>query len=62
MAYTVDKAEYQMDPANSECFEAALDEAEGADIMMVSPQGRIWTLHVLSRIDNPSYKCLSGVW
>jgi porphobilinogen synthase len=32
-----DKAEYQMDPANyRECLrEAALDEAEGADIMMV---------------------------
>jgi len=36
-----DKAEYQMDPANyRECLrEAALDEAEGADIMMVKPAG-----------------------
>jgi len=36
-----DKAEYQMDPANyRECLrEAALDEQEGADIMMVKPAG-----------------------
>ena len=36
-----DKAEYQMDPANvRECLrESALDEAEGADIMMVKPAG-----------------------
>ena len=37
----LDKAEYQMDPANfRECLrEAALDEAEGTDILMVKPAG-----------------------
>jgi porphobilinogen synthase len=38
---TISKATYQMDPANlrEALREAALDEAEGADIVMVKPAG-----------------------
>jgi porphobilinogen synthase len=41
-----------MDPANyRECLrEAALDEAEGADIMMVKPAGAYLDIIVRSRI------------
>jgi porphobilinogen synthase len=45
-----DKKTYQMDPANAReaLREAALDEAEGADLLMVKPAG--WYLDVISEI------------
>jgi porphobilinogen synthase len=45
-----DKRTYQMDPANAReaCIEAALDEAEGADILMVKPA--LLYLDVIARL------------
>jgi len=45
-----DKRSYQMDPANAReaLREAALDAAEGADILMVKPAG--WYLDIIARL------------
>lgn len=55
-----DKRTYQMDPANQReaCLEAALDEAEGADILMVKPA--LFYLDIIAKLREQSQLPISA--